>query len=228
MKQKHSFINTALLVEELLCALTLAVGVWGVARRSLTVFSIALIVCSFIVAIVLFIFQYHKVIVSEDGVTVYYFGATLYSRPSDIGMVRTTCLWGIRFPFSVYYSLSLGLLSGKKRSYTDGEVLRSTRLKLALLSIGLKIDDKKDKTSNTPCNATSDINRQEHKLRDKAIKALGATKEAFRYRARGVLLTTRPHCSYEYGVIVENRFLPLLEVTKRGKKYSSLDVSKLD
>jgi hypothetical protein len=228
MKKRHSFINLALLLEELLCALTLSVGVWGVARRSLLIFSIALVACSFAVAIVLFVCQYHRVIVSEDGVSIFYFGTTLFSRISDIDKVKATYLWRVRLPFSVYYSFSLGLLSGKRRSFVDGEVLRSTRLKLALLSYGVRIEDERDKTLHTPAVATVDITRQEHKLRDKAIKQLGIQKDAFRYRARGVLLTSRPHTSYEYGYIDGSRFVSLFEVTKRGKKYSSLDVSKLD
>ena len=227
MKTRHSFINLALLLEELLCAATLAVGVWGVARRSLMIFSIALMACSFVVAIVLFVCQYHKVTVSENGVTIYYFGATLFARPSDIGKVKTTYLWRIPLPFSVYYSFSLDVISGKRRSYVDGEVLRSTRLKLALLSIGVSVEDPKDKTSGKPSTATVDITRQEHKLRDKAIKVLGIQKDAFRYRTRGVLLSERPHTSYQYGYLQDGRFVPLLEVTKRGKRYSSLDVSKL-
>lgn len=227
MKQRHSFINIALLIEELICAITLVVGVYGVAKKSLLIFSIALVACSFLVAIVLFVCQYHKVRVSRDGVTIYYFGTTLHARPSDIPKVKTTRLWKIPLPFSTYYSLDLGLLSGKKHGYTDGEVIRSTRLKLALLSIGVQIEDEKDKTLTAPCTATSDIVRQEHKLRDKTIKALGTPKDAFVYRARGVVLKARPHTSYVYGYLDGTTFRPLLEVTKRGKKYSSLDVSKL-
>ena len=226
MKNKHSFINPALLVEELLCAVTLAVGVWGISRRSLLVFSIALAVCSFIVAIVLFICQYHKVTISEDGVTVYYFGSTLHSRPADIPKATVSYMWGFPFPLSVYYRLNLGLLSEKKTPYADGEVIRTTRLKLALLSIGVQIEDKKDKTLNTPCNATAEITRQEHKLRDMAIRTLSVPKDAFIYRARGVFLKSRPHTSYVYGYIKDDAFVSLLEVTKRGKRYASLDVSE--
>ena len=227
MKNRHSFINPALLVEELLCAVTLAVGVWGITRRSLFIFSIALAVCSFIVAIVLFICQYHKITVSEDGVTVYYFGSTLHSRPSDIPRATVSYMWGFPFPLSVYYCLSLGLLSEKKTTYADGEVVRTPRLKLALLSIGVQIEDKKDKTLNAPCNATAEVTRQEHKLRDMAIRTLSIPKDAFIYRARGILLKSRPHTSYVYGYIKDGAFVSLLEVTKRGKTYKFLDVSKM-
>ena len=226
MKKRHSFINPALLLEELICGLTLAVGVWGISRRSLLVFSIALTACSFIVAVVLFICQYHKVTISEDGVTVYYFGTTLHSRPSDIPRVSANYMWGFSFPLSVYYCLSLGLLSGKRRGYTDGEIIRTPKLKLALLSIGVTISDKKDKTLTTPCTATVEITRQEHKLRDKVIRNLGISKEAFTYRARGVFLKTRPHTSYIYGYLKDGVFVSLLEVTKCGKNYKSLDVSE--
>ena len=225
MKNKHSFINISLLLEELLCCCTLAVGAWGIAKNSLLIFSIALVACSFLVAVVLFVFQYHKIRVSDDGVTVCYFGTTLHSRASDIPKVKAVHLWKIPLPFSSYYSLSLGLLAGKRRSFTDGEVIRSTRLKLALLSIGVQIDDERDKTLSAPATATVDITRQEHKLRDKAIKSLNVSKDAFVYRARGVLLKSRPHTSYVYGYIRDEKFVSLLEVTKRGKHYKSLDVS---
>ena len=225
MKNKHSFINPILLLEELLCALTLAVGVWGISKRSLLIFSIALAGCSFLVAVVLFLCQYHKVVVSEDGVTVYYFGTTLHSRPSDIPKASANYMWGIPLPLSVYYCLNLGLLSGKRRGYTDGEILRTTRMKLALTSIGVSVIDEKDKTLNTPCHATVEITRQEHKLRDKAIRSLGIPKDSFTYRARGIFLKSRPHTSYVYGYIKDGMFIPLLEVTKRGRNYKSLDVS---
>ncbi len=228
MKKTYSFINISLLLEEFFCFLTLGVGMYGIIRTALLTFSVILCAASLVVALVLFIFQYHRVLISENGVTVYYFMTTLFAKPEDIPTVRANNLWGVALPLSVYYSLELGVISGKRHSFTDGEILKTTRTKLALLSIGLSIEDKRDKTLNTPCNATSELTRTEHKLRDKVIRSLGTKSLSFVYKARGVILKSRPHTSYTYGYIQENSFIPLLEVNKRGAKYSYHDVSKFD
>lgn len=228
MRKSYSFINPSLLIEELFCFVAIGIGLYGITSSGRLVLSIALCAAALAVALILFAFQYHKVIVSEDGVTVYYFRATLFSKIEDIPTVTVNTLWGVRLPLSTYYALKLSILSGKRREHVDGELIRTRRLALALLSVGIRIDDKKDKNAKLGAETSAEVAKAEHKLRDKVIRRLGKKGTSFLYRASGVLLTERPYGSYTYGYESENKFVPLLEVSRRGKSFSFKDVSKID
>lgn len=228
MKKSYSFINPSLLIEELFCFVAIGIGIYGIVGTGRLVLSIALCVASLAVALTLFIFQYHRATVSSDGVTVYYFRSTLFSKIEDIPTAKVSALWGARLPLSTYYTLNLGLISGKRNEHVDGEIVRTKRLALALLSVGVKIEDETDKYLAYPAAVPAEVAKAEHKLRDKAIRTLGKKGTAFLYRASGVLLQRRPYGSYTYGYQSENAFIPLLEVTRHGKSYSYKNVSKID
>ena len=228
MKKAYSFINPSLLIEELFCFVAIGIGVYGITSSPRLVLSIALCVASLAVALMLFIFQYHRIIISENGITVYYFRSTLFSKIEDIPPVTVSALWGTRLPLSTYYALKLGIISGKRREHVDGEVIRTRRLALALLSVGVKIDDEKDKKLPLPSAVPAEVAKAEHKLRDKVIRALGKKGVSFLYRAKGVILNDRPYGSYTYGYECENTFIPLLEVSRHRKSFAFKDVSKID
>lgn len=228
MRKSYSFINPSLLAEELFCFIAIGIGIYGIMGSAHLALSIALCACSLVIALLLFVFQYHRVIVSEDGVTVYYFHSTLFSKIEDIPTVKVTSLWGVRFPLSTYFSLQLGIISGKRGEHVDGEIVKTRRLCLALLSVGVRIDDKKDKRLPLPATASAEVVKAEHKLRDRTIRSLGKKNVSFLYRALGVILDMRPYGSYTYGYESENVFVPLLKVKAHGRSYSFQDVSKFE
>lgn len=227
MRKSYSFINPSLLVEELFCFVAIGIGIYGIVSTERFVLSIALCASALAVALTLFAFQYHRVIVSCDGVTIFYFRTTLFSKIEDIPTVNIASLWGVRLPLSTYYALKLGVISGKRAEHVDGEIVRTRRLALALISVGVKIEDKKDKHIATPALVSAEVMKAEHKLRDKVIRTHGKKGTRFLYRAVGVTLSERPYGSYTYGYESENAFVPLLEVTRHRRSFSFKDVSKL-
>ena len=228
MKKSYSFINPSLLIEELFCFCAIGIGVYGIVSSGRLVLSILLCAASLAIALMIFAFQYHRVIVSENGVTVYYFRSTLFSKIEDIPTVKATSLWGVRLPLSTYYSIKLGIISGKRSEHVDGEIVKTRRLMLALVSVGVKIEDGKDKRLVMPAAVSAEVQRSEHKLRDQVIRTYGKKSASFLYRASGVTLNTRPYGSYVYGFQSENSFVPLLEVTRHRKSFSCKDISKIN
>ena len=226
MRKSYSFINPSLLIEELFCFAAIGIGVYGIASSGRLVLSIVLCVAALIVALMIFAFQYHRVIVSEDGVSVYYFRSTLFSKIEDIPTVKVSSLWGIRLPFSTYYEMKLGLISGKRAEHTDGEIVKTKRLTLALLSVGVRIEDGKDRRLAMPAAVSSEVLRAEHKQRDQVIRTLGKKGATFVYLSSGVTLSSRPYGSYTYGYLNENSFIPLLKVKRHRKFFSIKEMSK--
>lgn len=219
MKKTQYTIHWGLILEELVCLFGVGIGAFGIWYDSAVVFSAVVLGVSALCAILLFVTQYHAVIYTEDEIRLCYFGGALRAAYASLGEVKASSLFSIRFPLTVYYQASFPK-SGKRFFYMDGEILATKKQKHLLLAHGVTVNDPRD--TATESEATSEVRRQEHRVRDVAIKAARAEgKEAprFGYEAYGVFSTFRPLVSYRFVAVTDEGVRPLLFVKKNGKTY---------
>ncbi len=220
MKNVQRTLHWGLIVEELVCLFGVGIGLFGFWYDSAVILSAIVLGVSVLCAIVLFVTQYHAVVYTENELIVRYFGGSLRAAYASLGEVKASSLFPIRFPLTVYYTVAFPK-GGKRFFYMDGEILATKKQKHLMLAHGVTINDPRD--TATESEATSEVRRAEHRVRDVAIKAAraeGKETPLFGYEAYGAFSTFRPLVSYRFVARTDEGVRPLLSVKKSGKKYT--------